>query len=123
MIILEKSLNIMDYEKIRKALIKFRDERDWKQFHNPKDLATALCIEASELEELFLWKSQEDSYEIWKTDPKVKEEFADIFNYLVLFAEECWIDIEEAVLSKIEKNWQKYPVEKAKGRSDKYTKL
>lgn len=113
----------MDYEKIRNALIKFRDDRDWKQFHNPKDLATALCIEASELEELFLWKSQEDSYEIWKNDPKVKEEFADVFNYLVLFAEACWIDIEEAVLSKIEKNWQKYPVEKAKGRSDKYTKL
>lgn len=113
----------MDYEKIRNALIKFRDERDWKQFHNPKDLATAMCIEASELEELFLWKSQEDSYEIWKNDPKVKEEFADVFNYLVLFAEACWIDIEEAVLSKIEKNGQKYPVEKAKGRSDKYTKL
>lgn len=113
----------MDYGKIKDIILKFRDDRDWEQFHNPKDLATAMCIEASELEELFLWKSQEESYEIWKNDPKVKEEFADVFNYLVLFAEACRIDVEEAVLSKIEKNNQKYPVEKAKGKSDKYTKL
>ena len=112
----------MDYEKIRKAILDFREARDRKQFHNPKDLATAISIEASELNECFLWKSQQDSYEIWKTN-EVKEEFADIFNYLVLFAEECWIDIEKEVLAKIEKNNQKYSVEKAKGKSDKYTKL
>ena len=88
-----------------------------------KFLATALCIEASELEECFLRKSQEQSYEIWRNDPKVREEIADVFNYLVLFAETCWIDLEKEVLNKIEKNDQKYPVEKAKGRSDKYTKL
>lgn len=113
----------MNYEKIRNIILKFRDDRDWKQFHNPKDLATAISIEASELEELFLWKSQDESYEIWKNDPKVKEEFADVFNYLVLFAEACWIDIEKEVLAKIEKNNQKYPIEKAKGKSDKYNKL
>ena len=113
----------MDYEKIKNEILDFRDARDWKQFHNPKDLATAIAIEAWELQELFLWKSQEDSYEIWKNDPKVKEEFADIFNFMVLFADECWIDIEKAVLDKIEKNNQKYSVEKAKGRSDKYDKL
>ena len=113
----------MNYEKIREVILKFRDDRDWKQFHNPKDLATALGIEASELEEMFLRKSQEDSYEIWRNEDKVKEEFADVFIYLVLFAEACWIDIEKAVLNKIEKNNQKYPIEKAKGRSDKYTKL
>lgn len=113
----------MDYEKIKDTILDFRDKRDWKQFHNPKDLATAIAIEAWELQEVFLRKSQQDSYEIWKNDPKVKEEFADIFNFMVLFAEECWIDIEKEVLAKIEKNNQKYSVEKAKGRSDKYDKL
>lgn len=114
---------IMDYEKIRNEILDFREKRDWKQFHNPKDLATAISIEAAELEEVFLWKSQEESYEIWKNDSKVKEEFADIFNFMVLFAEECGIDIEKEVLAKIEKNNQKYSVEKSKGKSDKYTKL
>ena len=113
----------MDYEKIRNEILDFTEKRDWKQFHNPKDLATAISIEASELEEVFLRKSQEESYKIWKEDPKVKEEFADIFNYMVLFAEECGIDIEKEVLAKIEKNNQKYSVEKSKGKSDKYTKL
>ncbi len=113
----------MDYEKIRDAILDFREKRDWKQFHNPKDLATAIAIEASELQEVFLWKSQQDSYKIWKEDPHVKEEFADIFNFMVLFAEECWIDIEKEVLAKLEKNGQKYSVEKAKGKSDKYDKL
>ena len=113
----------MDYEKIRNEILDFTEKRDWKQFHNPKDLATAISIEASELEEVFLRKSQEDSYKIWKEDPKVKEEFADIFNFMVLFAEECGIDIEKEVLAKIEKNNQKYSVEKSKGKSDKYTKL
>lgn len=101
----------------------FIDERDWKQFHNPKDLATAISIEASELEELFLWKSQEQSYEIWRNDLRVKEEFADIFNYMISFAEQCWIDIEYEVLAKLEKNCKKYPIEKAKWRCDKYTEL
>lgn len=113
----------MNYEKIRDIILKFRNDRDWEQFHNPKDLATAISIEASELDECFLWKSQEQSYEIWKNDPKVREEVADVFNYLILFAETCWIDLEKEVLGKIEKNNQKYPVEKAKGKSDKYTKL
>jgi NTP pyrophosphatase (non-canonical NTP hydrolase) len=82
-----------------------------------------LGIEASELEEMFLRKSQEDSYEIWRNEDKVKEEFADVFIYLVLFAEACWIDIEKEVLAKLEKNGQKYSVDKAKGKSDKYDKL
>ena len=113
----------MDYKKIRDTILKFRDDRDWEQFHNPKDLATAIAIEASELQEIFLWKSQQESYEIGKNDSHVKEEFSDIFNYMVLFAEECWIDIEKEVLAKLEKNGQKYSVEKAKGKSDKYDKL
>jgi len=113
----------MNYEKIKEAILAFRDERDWKQFHNPKDLAAAIAIEAWELQELFLRKSQEKSYEIGRNDPKVKEEFADIFNFMVLLAEECDIDIEKEVLAKIEKNNQKYSVEKSKGKSDKYNKL
>ncbi len=113
----------MDYEKIKSEILDFVDKRDWKQFHNPKDLAAAISIESSELEELFLRKSQEESYEIGKNNPKVREEFADIFNYLVMFAEECDIDIEKEVLAKLEKNKKKYPVEKAKWKSDKYTEL
>jgi len=113
----------MNFEKIKQAILKFRDERDWKQFHNPKDLATAIAIEAAELQEKFLWKSQEESYKIWKNDKSVHEEFADILNFMILFAEECNIDIEKVMLEKLEKNAKKYPVSKAKGSCEKYDKL
>jgi len=113
----------MDLTDIKKQIINFRDARDWKQFHNPKDLASAISIEASELQEKFLWKSQKDSYEIWKKDPEVHEEFADILNYLILFAEECEIDITRVMQEKIVKNGLKYSVAKAKGKNEKYTKL
>lgn len=113
----------MDFEKLREKILNFRDERDWKQFHNPKDLATAIAIEAAELQEKFLWKSQEESYEMWKNDAEIHEEFADIMNFMILFAEECWIDIEKAVLDKIEKNSKKYSIEKAKWNSNKYNKI
>lgn len=93
----------MNYEKIRDEILNFRDQRDWKQFHNPKDLAIAISIEAGELEEIFLWKSQEESYKIWREDTRVREEFSDIFNFMVLFAEECGIDIEKEVLDKLKK--------------------
>lgn len=101
----------------------FRDKRDRKQFHNPKDLATAIAIEAGELQEKFLWKSQEKSYEIGKNDPEVADEAADILNFLLLFAEACDIDLEKAYIEKMEKNDKKYDAEKAKGKSDKYDKL
>ena len=113
----------MDFKKLQKAILDFRNARDWKQFHNPKDLASAIAIEASELQEKFLWKSQDDSYDIWKNDKEVHDEFADIFNYLIVFAEECNIDIEKAVLDKLHQNNSKYSVEKSKGKSDKYNKL
>lgn len=113
----------MDFKKLQKSILDFRNERDWEQFHNPKDLASAISIEASELLEKFLWKSQEESYEIWKNDKEVHEEFADIFNFMILFAKECNIDIEKEVLNKIEKSNKKYSVDKSKGKSDKYTKL
>ena len=104
--------------KITKALIDFRNERDWEQFHNPKDLSIALSIEANELLELFLWKKPEDA-----DLEKVKEELADVFAYAFLIAEKYDLDIENIVLEKIKKNAEKYPVEKSKGKSDKYNQL
>ncbi|WP_152287553.1 nucleotide pyrophosphohydrolase [Flavicella marina] len=107
-----------DIKNITEALIKFRNERDWEQFHNPKDLAVALNIEAGELLENFLWKSSEEA----KKD-KVKEELADVFAYALLLAEKYDFDVKEIVLEKIKKNGEKYPVEKAKGTAKKYTEL
>ena len=99
-------------------LIKFRDERDWKQFHNAKDLAVALNIEAGELLELFLWKSSEDA-----NAERVKEELADVIAYGLLLAENYGFDVKQIVLDKIEKNSLKYPIEKSKGSSKKYSEL
>lgn len=113
----------MDIKALQKLVIEFREKRDRKQFHNPKDLATAIAIEAWELQEKFLWKSQEKSYEIGKNDPEVAEEAADIFNFLLLFAEACDIDLEKAYIEKMEKNNKKYDEEKSKWKSDKYNKL
>jgi len=112
----------MDIKQLQEEVLAFRDERDRKQFHNPKDLAQAIAIEASELMEHFLWKSQEQSYAIAKWNSDVQDEFADIMNFLLFFAHEADIDIEAAVLAKLEKAKKKYPVEKAKWSSDKYTK-
>ncbi|NNM82913.1 MAG: nucleotide pyrophosphohydrolase [Burkholderiales bacterium] len=97
-------------------LLKFRDERDWEQFHNPKDLALAVSVEAAELLELFLWKSADEA------DPeKVKEEIADILAFTLLLAERYGFDVKEILLEKIGKNRLKYPVEKARGSAKKYT--
>jgi NTP pyrophosphatase (non-canonical NTP hydrolase) len=105
-------------EEIIQALLKFRNERDWDQFHNPKDLALAISIESAELLELFLWKNAEDA-----NTEKVKEELADIFSFAFLLAEKYGFDVKEIVLDKIKSNGMKYPVEKAKGTSKKYTDL
>ena len=107
-----------DIEEIIEALKQFRNDRDWEQFHNPKDLAIAISIEANELLELFLWKKAEDAKR-----EKVKEELADILSYAFLLAEKYKFDIKEIVLDKIEKNGQKYPVEKSKGTAKKYNEL
>ena len=107
-----------DTEEITKALLKFRDERDWQQFHNPKDLSLAISIEAGELLELFLWKKAEDA-----NKEKVKEELADIFSFAFLLAEKYGFDVKDIVLEKIEANRNKYPVDKAKGTSKKYNEL
>lgn len=103
---------------ITKQLINFRNERDWEQFHNSKDLAIALNIEAGELLESFLWKSDTDA----KKD-KVEEELADVFAYAFLLAEKYQFNVEEIVMKKINKNGEKYPVNKAKGSAKKYDEL
>ena len=107
-----------DIREITESLLEFRDERDWAQFHNPKDLALALNIEAGELLESFLWKSSEQA-----DMGKVKEELADVFAFAFLLAEEYGFDVKQIVLEKIEKNALKYPVSKSRGTAKKYTEL
>ena len=103
------------------ALLKFRDKRNWKQFHDPKNLAAALGIEAAELNEVFLWKTTEESRDVELA--KVKEELADVLAYALLLANEFGLDPEQIVLEKVKQNALKYPVEKAKGVATKYTDL
>lgn len=105
-------------EEIIEALLKFRNERDWEQFHNPKDLALAISIEAGELLELYLWKNANDA-----NKEKVKEELADIFSFAFLLANKYGFDVKQIVLDKIKSNAEKYPVNKAKGSAKKYNEL
>ena len=107
-----------EIEEITKTLLEFRNERDWAQFHNSKDLALAINVEASELLELFLWKKPEDA-----NKDKIKEELADVFAFAFLLAEKYGFDVKDIVLEKIKKNGDKYPVSKAKGTAKKYNEL
>jgi NTP pyrophosphatase (non-canonical NTP hydrolase) len=107
-----------DIKDIIQELLKFRNERDWEQFHNPKDLALAINVEASELLELFLWKNAADA-----NKEKVKEELADVFAFAFLLADKYGFDVKEIILEKIKLNGEKYPVEKAKGTAKKYDEL
>ena len=107
-----------DLEELRKAIVQFTQERDWDQFHNGKDLALALSIEAAELNEAFLWKDAKDV-----NVDKVKEELADIFNYAILIADKYDLDIKQIVLDKLRRNAEKYPVDKAYGSAKKYNEL
>jgi NTP pyrophosphatase (non-canonical NTP hydrolase) len=107
-----------DIREITESLLKFRDQRNWAQFHNPKDLALALNIEAGELLEAYLWKSSDEA-----DIDKVKEELADVFAFALLLAEKYDFDVKEIIQEKIEKNALKYPVSKAKGIAKKYTEL
>ena len=93
-------------------VLKFRDDRNWKQFHNPKDLAISISLEAAELLEVFQWSAED-----------IREELADVLNYCILMADACGLDMDEIVLEKIRKNEKKYPVEKAYGHKEKYTEL
>ena len=110
-----------NYNDIITQLIKFRDERDWKQFHDSKNLATAISIEAAELNELFLWKTIKESDEV--DVEKIKEELADILAFSFLLAEKHGLDPFEIIADKIKLNAEKYPVDKAKGTATKYTDL
>lgn len=106
---------------LQQKIIEFRDARNWKQFHTPKDLAISLCLEAGELLENFQWKSSEEAI---KTNlENIKDEIADIVIYALLLSHELGIDLEKTVIDKIKKNEQKYPIEKAFGSKKKYTEL
>ena len=109
------------YNDVIQALTKFRDERDWKQFHDSKNLALAISIEAAELNEVFLWKNGEEAENV-KTE-KIKEELADILSFSFLLADKHSLDIFDIVLEKIKINAEKYPVDKAKGTAKKYDEL
>ena len=114
----------MKLEEITKKIRAFRDERDWKQFHNPKDMAIAISIEASELLEHFLWKTPEESEERVKIKhEEIEDEIADIAIYLTELADNLGIDLLAVMDRKLTKNAEKYPVEKSKGSHAKYTEL
>jgi NTP pyrophosphatase (non-canonical NTP hydrolase) len=102
-------------------VLKFRDDRNWKQFHNPKDLAISISLEAAELLEVFQWSADDVICENKKD--KIREELADVVNYCILMADACGLDLDEIVQAKIKRNNEKYPVEKAYGNKEKYTEL
>lgn len=117
----------MSIEKIKEELLKFREEREWAQFHDPKNLAEAISIEANELLQLFLWKNKEEIEHKIKNDleyrEEIEDELADVLTYCVQMSNRLDIDIEQIIFKKLEKVRSKYPVEKAKGNANKYTKL
>lgn len=120
----DKNTNIQE---LKDLFIKFRDERDWKQFHDPKNLAEAISIEAAELQELFLWKDVREVNEKIQNDPgfkkKVEYELVDVITFAMNMANALDVDVAKTILEKIEINNKKYPVEKSKGVSTKYNKL
>lgn len=110
-----------EYDLILAKLLKFRDDRDWQQFHDSKNLALAISIEASELNELFLWKEKPESENV--DIQRMREELADVLSFAFLLAHKHNLNPFEIISEKINKNRDKYPVEKAKGKSNKYTDL
>jgi len=114
-----------EIEELTDLLIKFRDARNWDQFHSPKNLSMGLAAEAAELLEIFQWLTEEQSRCIVNDQEGmalVREEIADVFIYLVRLADKLGVDIEKAVEEKIKVNERKYPVELAKGNATKYNK-
>ena len=112
-----------EFKKIKDKLIKFSKERDWEKFHTPKNLATALTVEVSELLEIFQWSLDGGQDVIENSKEEIESEIADIFNYLVKLVDLLDIDLEKIALKKIDLNSKKYPIEKSKGKSVKYTEL
>ena len=115
----------LDLKTTKEKLRKFSQERDWDQYHSPKNLAMAMSVEVAELLEIFQWSNDGgmEKIEDKETKKQIEEEIADIFNYLVKFVDLMDLDLEELSLEKIKKNDMKYPVNKFKGKSDKYNKL
>ena len=103
-------------DEVKKEIIEFNSERDWDQFHSPENLAKSISIEAGELLECFQWNSDYNKKEVCK-------ELADVINYSILLADKLGVKLEDIVMEKLEENRKKYPVEKAKGSSKKYTEL
>ena len=113
-----------DIKSLTKKIIAFRDARDWKQFHNPKDLSLSLVLEATEVMEHFQWKNKEEIDDHIKHNKEdIAEELADVMYWVPLMSNDMKIDIAKALKKNIEKNEKKYPVEKAKGSHKKYTEL
>ncbi len=113
-----------EIKQLTKKILDFRDARDWKQFHNPKDVALSLVLEATEVMEHFQWKNNKEIDEYLKTAKgDVAEELADVFYWVLLMSSDLKIDIKLALEEKLKKNEIKYPVEKAKGRHTKYNRL
>lgn len=110
-----------EIKEIIQHLVKFRNERDWEQFHDTKNLAIALSIEAAELNELFLWKTLEECEQV--DMEKIKDEIADILVYAFLLADKQGFDVKEIIMNKMAKNAAKYPVSKSKGNAKKYSEL
>ena len=113
-----------EINKITKKIIQFRDERDWMQFHDPKNMAVSIILEASELLEHFQWKTNEEVEKyVMQNKSEIKDEIADIALYLFELADNLGINLIGAMEEKLKKNTMKYPVEKAKGKHTKYNKL
>ncbi|MEK3865187.1 nucleotide pyrophosphohydrolase [Paenibacillus sp. FSL H7-0716] len=108
-------------EELVKQILVFRENRNWEQFHNPKDLAISLSIEASELLENFQWKSSGEAVQSKKE--QIADELADVLVYAVYLAQSLGLDLEDIIFAKLKKNEAKYPIEKAFGKKDKYTDL
>lgn len=109
---------------LQKRIIAFRDARDWRQFHNPKDLSISIALEAAELMEHFQWRSPEEVKDRIKTHRNdIEEEMADIFNYLLILSKELEVDLIDVTSKKLAKNESKYTVAKSRGSSKKYTEL
>ncbi len=113
-----------DIKELTEIIKKFRDERDWKQFHNPKDMAISLVLEASEVLEHFQWKKQKET-EVYlkKNKEDMEKELADVLYWVLLICSDFKIDIKKALVKKMRENAEKYPVEKAKGKHTKYNRL
>src|SRR5687767_13152736 len=113
-----------DFKQLQERIREFRDARDWMQFHNAKDMAAAIAIEAGELQELFLWKGREDLPTVLEAKRgAIQDELADIAVYVLEMADNLQIDLKTAILEKLEKNAAKYPIHLARGSSKKYTEL